>query len=302
MNESRVIDENNLEEAAANLNAVSEKNESIYLYLEQMLHKKNLSGIREDVLQFLAAHAADFKNDGEYGFHIASFAGNAKAGVEWYEWISEYFSGESQIPIGDFIFVLGEAVNKGMSVDTVKEIVNRDGSDIVKIYREIDGFEEHRQDQEDMAGLSAEKPVEVMDAKKYKAGVQMKKNDYVGLFEGLFSAMNTRHYDEDSTIMNIQSDFNQICAKMQVLLAEISSAAKEMFQEWEKDKAEIGRLVALHKLKQKVFENQQNKIDEMCQEINMLQSKMQRAQQSEVKREAINQKIYELQHLTCDVE
>ena len=304
MSECRIINRNNLQEEKiiTYLDVISEKNESLSVYLEQIFHKKDFSGVREDVLEYLAGHAGDFKNDGESGFHIASFACNTKAGTEWYEWLNEYFSKATQIPIGDFVLVLGEAVHKGMSVENMKEIVDRDGNDIIKIYKEIDALEEQQQTGCETDSFLLESPAGITDIKKYESDNQINQNIYTDLFEGLLSAMNPRHYNESSSIANIQSDFCQICVKMEVLLREISSAATEMFHEWEKDKEEIGRLMTLYKLAQKMSENQQNRINEMCNEINGLNSKIQTAKQSEMRRDVINQKINELQHLTLSAE
>lgn len=108
-------------------------------------------------------------------------------------------------------------------------------------------------------------------------------------------------YDERKQNVIIDSDnLNKIVAKFQLAASELAAYSSEVVHEVENDKEEIKRLNALLNLQQRVMSSQQNKINEMRGEIVRLNTRIQNAERTEMRREAINQKISELQSLTLN--
>jgi dsDNA-specific endonuclease/ATPase MutS2 len=99
----------------------------------------------------------------------------------------------------------------------------------------------------------------------------------------------------------VQDNINAILAKFQVTVSELTSYATNIVRDWEKDKEEIERLKALNEIQQKVISNQQTKINEMRNQLVRTNEKLQAVKLSEMKSEAIKQKISELDSLASEI-
>ena len=122
---------------------------------------------------------------------------------------------------------------------------------------------------------------------------------YAEMFNSLITVMSIKK-DGDNSARTVSDNLNKIVAKFQLAASELAAYSSEVVNEVENDKEEIKRLNALLNLQQRVMSSQQNKINEMRGEIVRLNTRIQNAERTEMRREAINQKISELQSLTLN--
>lgn len=122
---------------------------------------------------------------------------------------------------------------------------------------------------------------------------------YAEMFNSLITVMSIKK-DGDNSARTVSDNLNKIVAKFQLAASELAAYSSEVVHEVENDKEEIKRLNALLNLQQRVMSSQQNKINEMRGEIVRLNTRIQNAERTEMRREAINQKISELQSLTLN--
>lgn len=310
MNEAKVLYEEDLinnTTVSRYMEIIKQERESIYQYLRQYFSKDHTLGVRADVLAYMSDHIKDFTEDRDYAYHITSLAGNVKAGPEWYEWINSYYGAEnSRIDIGDLMIVVSGAIENNVPLEFVKSAFETE-NDILEIYEKIDSFhadsipaspevsdidsaESVTDDTDEKSGSDTfvvpEEKKEISE-KGYGSKHEPQISD---MFESLAMVMSAKTSSE-KTVSQLQDDFNDTLSKLQTITTGV-------FREWEKDKDIIERQKALHQIYQQLINSQQNKINGMRNEIRRLQNRIQDAERSEMKREAINQKISELQQLT----
>lgn len=310
MDEVKVLYEEDLDNnitVSRYMEIIKQEREGIYQYLRQYFSKDHTLGVRADVLTYMSDHIKDFKEDKDYAYHITSLVGNVKAGPEWYEWINSYYGSENnRIDIGDLMIVVSGAIENNVPLEFVKSAFET-GEDILGIYDKIDSYH-NESDSEPIVDSSIEAPVADSDEKENdivvspedKKEISGKENggkyepQISDMFESLAMVMSAKTSSE-KTVSQLEDDFNETLSKLQTITTGV-------FRDWEKDKDIIERQKALHQIYQQLINSQQNKTNGMRNEIRKLQSRIQDAERSEMKREAINQKISELQQLTHSTE
>lgn len=310
MDEVKVLCEEDLDNdttVSRYMEIIKQEREGIYQYLRQYFSKDHTLGVRADVLKYMSEHIKDFKEDKDYAYHITSLAGNVKAGPEWYEWINSYFGSENnRIEIGDLMIVVSGAIENNVPLEFVKSAFET-GEDILEIYDKIDLYQQESGSESiEDSGIEAfvadsdEKGNDIVVSPEGKKEITGKENggefepQISDMFESLAMVMSAKMSSE-KTVSQLEDDFNETLSKLQTITTGV-------FREWEKDKDIIERQKALHQIYQQLINSYQNKINGMRNEIRKLQSRIQDAERSEMKREAINQKISELQQLTHSTE
>lgn len=299
------------------LNTIREKNLAFYTQLGLVFDKDEGAACREDVLKYFAEHAEQFREDTLYLYHIASLVENVKLAPEWFQWFNEYLSKSGGVSLDDFVIVMGEAVEKDIPLEETREIFEQGDSDILTIYEAIDQYQpvmlqtRSKMDHSDYQGVADEteplmeetamqEPIAEMSPEITKTEVKNNTDNYIDMFESLVKAMSIKGRSMDNEVLNVQDNLNKIIAKFQLTITELSAYSTEIIREWEKDKEENERMMALHNLQQKAIENQQKKINELRNENARLTSRIQDVSKSELRRVAINKKITELQSLASD--
>lgn len=315
----RIIFLDNMAEAAiADLFSMLELNNSrLHGFLMENLSKDKSLGIREDVLRYVCEEALDFGTDNKYLFNIATLMCNIKIGLEHFKWVNEYYNHNdsgNKIGIDDFGIVFVEAVEKNIPLPQIKKIFNEESDEIV-IYEKVLDYDVSGETSPGMTDYDEEveaiTPDTHEDKKLVTSSVPEKleintittetpsaDKGFEDMFNSLVDVMTFKNKKENSSAYEIYEHLNQIIAKFQIASTEMASYSSEVVHEIEKDKEEIGRLNAMITLQQKMINNQMQKINEMRSELVRLQSVIRDAEKTEMRREAINQKISELQHLT----
>lgn len=283
-------------------------NKGLYRFVCNNLQKDASLGVREDVLQYVSGVAEQFGTDQRFLFQVAGFMINFKITPEHLEWVDSFLKRNTAVDVEDFSVVFIEAVEKGIPLQQIKELFGSE-TDQILIYQKIADYEPETSDE------SADKEQEndndvnsVLEISKQEDGAEKiednnsdKQEDsgYAEMFNNLITVMSTKN-DGDNSARAVSENMNKIVAKFQLAVSELAAYSSEVVHEVENDKEEIKRLNALLNLQQRVMSSQQYKINEMRGEIVRLSTRIQNAERTEIRREAINQKISELQSLTLN--
>ena len=297
------------------LNTIKEKNYELYTQIFLAFEKKDVAVCREDVLRYLAENAEKLYKDTLYTYHIASLLENIKLEPSWYEWVNNYFCQGGGAGVDEFMIVLGEAIEKEMPLkDTIKLFEQSD--DIIAIYEAIDEYNPKASNKEEESENKIKDKLDVPEKVSEEHSVQTVENEtvantdriirensmvsFTGMFESLVKVMSIKGRSMDNGVLDVQDNLNKIVAKFQLAITELSAYSTEIIREWEKDKEENERLLALNKLQQKALENQQRRINSLRDENSILLAKIQDANKSEFRKASINKKISELQSLISE--
>lgn len=279
---------------------IEKENYKLSQFLTENLKKDSSIGIRDDVLKYISENAASFGENQSYLFNIVCFLKNLKMTAEHLAWVNDFFNKntENHFLIEDFAIVFNEAVERDIPLFKIKEFFSAD-EDEVNIYERVISYVP---DDTDLPRKSAMEPAEELLQKEGKKEYDVSKSDepgYADIFGNLIMALGIKS-DSSESLSKVNENLNKIAAKFQFATSELSVYASEIVHEMETDKKEIERLSALMNLQQRMMASQQNKINELRNEIARLSCKLQDAERTEMKREAINQKICELQNLTLN--
>ncbi len=299
-------------EIAKILDTIKEKNDGMYDALLSHLRSEGTSGIRDDVLKFIANHIEEFKTDENYLYNIAALVGNAKVTPDHLSWAVSYFNNENLISIDDFMIIFSEAIEKDMPLSVIQKCYKDAGNNEVQLYEKIvsySGEEKKEEETEDNAAGESASDEKTEDKKLELANVSAdvveemeedtSKTDMEEMFENLLVAMSHGNKTMDMSVIRVQEEFNKIVAKLQVDLTELTSYVTQVVREWEGDKEEIGRLNALTKIQQKVMSNQQQRINELQGKILRQENRIREAEKFEMQQAAIQRKITELGSLAA---
>lgn len=297
------------------LNTIKEKNSELHTQICLVSEKKDGVVCREDVLQYFAEYAEQLFEDTLYIYYIASLMENVKLDPSWYQWFNEYFLRGGGIAVNDFMIVMREAVEKDIPLEETRRMFEQGGGDILEIYEAINQYKPSQstvksEEIEELEKDSMEAPDTVLtEASAWKAVSKIPSNtqipgsgmdNFTGMFESLVKVMSIKGRSMDNEVLNVQDNLNKIIAKFQLVITELSAYSTEVIREWEKDKEENERIIALHNLQQKAIENLQRKYNELRNENFRLASRMKEVSKSEFRRAAISKKITELQSLASN--
>lgn len=298
------------------LNTIKEKNYELYTQIFLAFEKKDVAVCREDVLQYLAENAKKLYKDTLYIYHIASLMENIKLEPSWYEWVNNYFCQGGGAGVDEFMIVLGEAIEKEIPLKDTIRLFEQGDEDILTIYEAIDEYNPHALNKGEESEESLKDELDVQEKVSEEHVVQTVENEtvsnsdgaivgnnmdnFTGLFESLVKVMSIKGRSMDNGVLDVQDNLNKIVAKFQLAITELSAYSTEIIREWEKDKEENERLLALNKLQQKALENQQRRINSLRDENSILLAKIQDANKSELRRAGINKKLSELQSLISE--
>ena len=299
-------------EIAEILDTIKKKNDGMYDALLSHLRSEGTSGIRDDILKFIANHIEEFKTDENYLYNIAALVGNAKVTPDHLSWAVSYFNNENLISIDDFMIIFSEAIEKDMPLSVIQKCYKDAGNNEVQLYEKIvsyGGEEKKKEETEDNVAGESASDEKTEDKKLELANVSAdvveemeedtSKTDMEEMFENLLVAMSHGNKTMDMSVIRVQEGFNKIVAKLQVDLTELTSYVTQVVREWEGDKEEIGRLNALTKIQQKVMSNQQQRINELQGKILRQENRIREAEKFEMQQAAIQRKITELGSLAA---
>lgn len=285
---------------------LEQNNKSLYRFVCSNLQKDASLGVREDVLQYISGVAEQFGTDQRFLFQIAGFMNNLKITPEHLEWVDSFLKQNTAVDVDDFSVVFIEAVEKDIPLQQIKKLFGSE-TDQLLIYQKIVDYEpgtfNETADAESNndVNILLEIPKQEDGAEKIDDKECDKQEDsgYAEMFNSLITVMSIKN-DGDNSARTVSDNLNKIVAKFQLAASELAAYSSEVVHEVENDKEEIKRLNALLNLQQRVMSSQQNKINEMRGEIVRLNTRIQNAERTEMRREAINQKISELQSLTLN--
>lgn len=285
---------------------LEQNNKSLYRFVCSNLQKDASLGVREDVLQYISGVAEQFGTDQRFLFQIAGFMNNLKITPEHLEWVDSFLKQNTAVDVDDFSVVFIEAVEKDIPLQQIKKLFGSE-TDQLLIYQKIVDYEpgtfNETADAESNNDVNflLEIPKQEDGAEKIDDKECDKQEDsgYAEMFNSLITVMSIKN-DGDNSARTVSNNLNKIVAKFQLAASELAAYSSEVVHEVENDKEEIKRLNALLNLQQRVMSSQQNKINEMRGEIVRLNTRIQNAERTEMRREAINQKISELQSLTLN--
>ena len=289
---------------------LKERNRVLYQFLYNTLRKDPLLGIRKDVLTYVAENAAQFNQDRRYMFKLAGLMCNIKILPEHIRWVDDFLKSKGNYEtVDDFIIVFSQAVEKDIPLAQIKEIFNKESDQLV-LYQKIACYqkpsdEEVNDSLNESNEIDADKTVGIVEEDNASAEDEGKEafvspgSDFTDLFHNIVTVMSKKDGADDE-IRSVDENFKQIVAKFQLATSELMAYASEVVHTLEGEKEKNERLNALLSIQQRALSGQQEKINELRIQNAHLRSRIQSAEKSEMRWEAINQKICELQNLTIN--
>ena len=290
---------------------LKENNKVLYQFLYNTLRKDPLLGIRKDVLKYVAENAAQFNQDRRYMFKLAGIMCNIKILPEHIKWVDDFLKSKGNYEnVDDFIIVLSQAVEKDIPLTQIKELFDKE-SDQLALYQKIACYQKvsHGEKNDFLNEIETENTVENAVGEieennciaEEKEGVISHGSDFAEMFHNIITVMSKKEGTDDE-IHFVDENFKQIVAKFQLATSELMAYVSEVVHMMEGEKEKNERLNALLSIQQRVLSGQQEKINELRIQNTHLRARIQSAEKSEMRREAINQKICELQNLTINNE
>ena len=289
---------------------LKENNRVLYQFLYNTLRKDPLLGIRKDVLKYVAENAAQFNQDRRYMFNLAGIMCNIKILPEHIKWVDDFLKSKGNYEtVDDFIIVFSQAVEKDIPLTQIKELFDKE-SDQLALYQKIacyqkpsdeevnDSLNEANEIEADNTVGTVEEDNSIAEAEGKEVFVSQE-SDFTELFHNIVTVMSKKEGADDE-IRSVDENFKQIVAKFQLATSELMAYASEVVHILEGEKEKNERLNALLSIQQRALSGQQEKINELRIQNAHLRSRIQSAEKSEMRREAINQKICELQNLTIN--
>lgn len=289
---------------------LEESNGVLYRFLKSTLQKDPLLGIRQDVLVYVAENAAQFGQDHGYMFNLAVTICNIKIMPEHIKWMDSYLKKKETLDDDDDFFILfTEALDKDMPLEQIKNLFESERDELI-IYDKIMNYQPNQPDtvETDNGDIMDEekesaKEIEVREKNPIadENGIvhENRESDYADMFHSLITVMNKKDGTDDE-VHSVDENFKKIVAKFQLATSELIAYASEVVHAMECKKEENERLNALLTIQQRVLSSQQDKINDLRIQITHLNVRIQNAEKTEMRREAINQKINELQNLTIN--
>lgn len=287
------------ESVAGFFRTIEKENFKLSQFLMESLKKDSSIGIRDDVLKYVSENAATFGENQSYLFNIVNFLNNLKMTVDHLAWVNDFFgkNAENRFSIDDFAIAFTEAVEHDIPLAKIKEFFSSE-EDELNIYEKVISYVPDPDLPEESIMEPGGEVLKKEDEKEYAVS-KSEEPGYADIFGNLITALGIKG-DSSESLHTVNDNLNKIAAKFQLATSEFSVYASEIVHEMETDKKEIERLTALMNLQQRMMASQQNKINELRNEIAKLSCKLQDAERTEMRREAINQKICELQNLTLN--
>lgn len=294
---------------------LKENNRVLYQFLYNTLRKDPLLGIRKDVLKYVAENAAQFNQDRRYMFNLAGIMCNIKILPEHIKWVDDFLKSKGYETVDDFIIVFSQAVEKDIPLTQIKELFDKE-SDQLALYQKIACYQkvsdEEKNDSlnetneieaENTVENAVENAVEEIEENnsiaEEKEGIISHGSDFAEMFHNIITVMSKKEGADDE-IYSVDENFKQIIVKFQLATSELMAYASEVVHMMEGEKEKNERLNALLSIQQRALSGQQEKINELRIQNTHLRARIQSAEKSEMRREAINQKINELQNLTIN--
>lgn len=287
------------------LDEIQEKNETLH---DAVLVKIKITGIRYDVLCALNEYADAVGAEDSFIFQMSALMENEDISPEWFEWLINYHKSVNKLDMGDIIILISSAIDNGVEYDVFKSFFeNNDNADIFEIYGLMDDFingrdTDKKKDGNELSGIEAGAPFSEVapidnSALQNRSGAQGALSNPANVFDNLLSVITTGRDMKFESIAPVQENFMDMLQRIEAVSKDLSLYCNNVVREWESDKVQIERLKALYRLQQRILASQQEKINNMNDEIVRLQSIVRNAERSEMRREQINQKISELQNL-----
>lgn len=290
---------------------LEENNGVLYRFLKSTLQKDPLRGIRQDVLIYVAENAAQFGQDHGYMFSLAVLLCNIKIMPEHIKWMDSYLKKKEKIDDDDDFFILfTEALEKDMPLAQIKNLFETETDEII-MYDKIMNYQSDTVETEDKdisdevtesaKEITVREKNSVAEENGEENGIVHENGEsgYAEMFNSLITVMNKKDGTDDE-VHSVDENFKKIVAKFQLATSELIAYASEVVHAMECKKEENERLNALLTIQQRVLSSQQDKISELRIQITHLNVRIQNAEKTEMRREAINQKINELQNLTIN--
>jgi hypothetical protein len=296
-------------------------NAELYNFLLAELRSPNV-GIKEDVLYCIKDHAPDFGTDKAFLHCVVEFASNDRMTPDFLIWINSFIQKNRSYPVDDFDVAVSAAIDVNIPFVKIKDMFESGKYDETEILYAIQDYEPSGEDVAANETLSYQvddaEPVESgeKDTSDYSKGYEgtvapyysaekqavSNKNDIDNSYNEMINSLITVMLPKnDGAAREIDNNLHSILAKFQLALTELQSYASEIKNELDKKDEEIKRQNALLKIQEKLITSHQNKINEQKAVIDELNAKIHTAERTEMQREAINQKINELQNLTIGV-
>lgn len=303
----KILSWNDLQDSKATecLKIIREKNESLAVLLEQNLKMEDAAGIRADVLSYLCNSVDDISEDQIFVFNIVMLTRNEALTPAWYEWFIQYFKSEHAISMDEFMALLSEALEKKIPLEKLKEIFSDCKNNLLDIYESINSYKDDEispvvKNVQSEISVTPDEKSQHMKGEKTEVIEPFHENesDFAKVLSGLIAVVSNDDEEKKDVYLSGRERLMQIASGLYSFGNDITACTGEILRDWQRERDESARLKTLCKLQQKFLSSQQQKIDEMRNEIIRLKGKLQDAEKTEMHHAAINEKINELQMLS----
>lgn len=288
------------EEYQSILQKIEEKYSLIMDLLLTALKENPNQGVREDVLELLAARIDDlYKISSKCNFERflkEMMLNHHNYASEWYEWFIACFLQDGFMDLDSFMFALEKAAERELELDEVKDIFDNTTKNIQCILTAINEYVPRVKDV-----IVPEDTVQLIENDYHeKEVVRIRQYDMSSIFDNMLEVV-ARQTRENESVSNYQSDLNAILMKFQLATTELNNYSSEIFRAWEKDKDRINQLESMCNIQKQAIKNQQNTIDDLEEEIKALRKRLHEAEKRDIKRTNLSYKLFELQGMMNDI-
>lgn len=277
------------------------KNENLYSMI-RLNHQINStsSGIRSDILSYLAETAEMLPDDMGIRNTISTMTLSEKFDEAWYSWAMDYFLNDEHMDSISFDLIISTVKDTPVTLDQVRQVFDEYPGKYMDIVKGVTNL------------LKAEKSEEpaVSDTKTETAGTGttkdvvsdeefFNKEKSMQIFPTLIRAISIPAKVDSEMITKMTSYGADSLQKMQQILNDFfGNQLSGYAAEWEHDKEEIVRLNGIVECQKQFIDGQLEKNHELSACIEELNEKLRKAEKEREKNEQLAMKIKELQKLT----
>ena len=293
------------------------ENKFLYDYIVANLQMEKSSGIREDVLEFIAENIEFFPKSKSKINSLYSFLCNIDITPKHWDIVFQWLLEHENDDVKDFVIAFTVAVDNEIPLDAIKELFSDKSLEFLELYERVLNYVPDKEDMDIIASGSGDLQEypdvqqvieeEVPDTsmmERIKVEVEPQRtnqqNGYIDMLNQFINVLSSKNREADS-IHDVEDHMNKLFTQLQLVTNEMSVYFTAVIREWENDREEINRITSFCEIQRNFMMQQQNKMNDLKKENAALKEQLFSAEMALEKSEEINKKARELMEITSSV-
>lgn len=319
-NECKLVSALNMNDAeySSYLEKIEKENKFLFDHMTANLQMEKSSGIREDVLKFIAENIEFFPKAKSNINTLYSILCNIDITPKHWDVVFQWLLEHENDDVKDFVIAFTLAVDKEIPLDTIKELFSNKSLEFLELYECVLDYVPNKEDMDDTSGAESvvlqdypevpqvieEETQDTSMMERIKVEIEPKRasqeNGYIDMLNQFINVLSSKNREANS-IHDVEDHMNKLFTQLQLVTNEMSAYFTAVVREWENDRAEINRITSFCEIQRNFMMQQQSKMNDLKNENAALKEQLFSAEVALEKSEEINKKARELMEITSSV-